>query len=143
MGMKKACSCGYWNEAQQECLYAGSACIRDDERKKPKMTVTRTRYIEEELLEIMNEAFSALYHRIDTGALDSKDPEDMKKAEQRKAYCVQAYKQMRKIIQKPEVTKEWIEKKAKYLYNKAMHFYDSKENCNDFIRTILKEIQGK
>ena len=44
MGMKKACSCGYWNEAQQECLYAGSACIRDDERKKPKMTVARTRY---------------------------------------------------------------------------------------------------
>ena len=35
MGKKKACSCGYWNEAQQECLYAGSACIRDDERKKP------------------------------------------------------------------------------------------------------------
>lgn len=33
MGMKKACSCGYWNEAQQECLYNGSGCIRDDERK--------------------------------------------------------------------------------------------------------------
>ena len=37
MGMKKACSCGYWNEAQQECLYAGSACIRDDERKKSEV----------------------------------------------------------------------------------------------------------
>ena len=44
MGMKKSCTCGYWSEAQQECLYSGSACICDDERKKPKMTVARTRY---------------------------------------------------------------------------------------------------
>lgn len=34
MGMKKACSCGYWNEAQQECLYNGSGCIHDDERRR-------------------------------------------------------------------------------------------------------------
>ena len=33
MGMKKACSCGYWNEAQQECLYNGSGCIRNEEKK--------------------------------------------------------------------------------------------------------------
>jgi len=38
MGMKKVCSCGYWNEAQQECLYNGIGCIRDEEKKKPTVT---------------------------------------------------------------------------------------------------------
>lgn len=33
MGMKKSCSCGCWNQEQQECLYAGSGCIRDEDRK--------------------------------------------------------------------------------------------------------------
>jgi len=73
MGMKKACSCGYWNEAQQECLYAGSACIRDDERKKLK------------------------------------------------------------------VTQDWIEKKA----NKAIEIVLTGKNVKDFIRSFVKEIQGK
>ena len=73
MGMKKACSCGYWNEAQQECLYAGSACIRDDERKRLK------------------------------------------------------------------VTQDWIEKKA----NKAIEIVLTGKNVKDFIRLIVKEIQGK
>ena len=73
MGMKKACSCGYWNEAQQECLYAGSACIRDDERKKLK------------------------------------------------------------------VTQEWIEKKA----NKVIEIVLTGKNVKDFIRSFVKEIQGK
>jgi len=73
MGMKKACSCGYWNEAQQECLYAGSACVRDDERKKLK------------------------------------------------------------------VTQDWIEKKA----NKAIEVVLTGKNVRDFIRSFVKEIQGK
>lgn len=33
MGMKKACGCGYWNQAQQECLYSGFGCIHDEEKK--------------------------------------------------------------------------------------------------------------
>lgn len=73
MGMKKSCTCGYWNEAQQECLYSGNACIRDDERKKL------------------------------------------------------------------EVTREWIEKKA----NKVIEIVLTGKNVKDFIRSFIKEIQGK
>ena len=29
MGNKKSCLCGYWNEAQGECLYSGHGCVRD------------------------------------------------------------------------------------------------------------------
>ena len=49
MGMKKACSCGYWNEEQQECLYNGSGCIRDDE----KVVVTE-KWKEEKAVELFN-----------------------------------------------------------------------------------------
>lgn len=42
MGMKKECSCGYWNKEQEECLYNGSGCAKDEQ--KPTMTVARTRY---------------------------------------------------------------------------------------------------
>ena len=38
MGMKRSCLCGCWSEVQQECLYNGSACIRDDERKRKEVT---------------------------------------------------------------------------------------------------------
>ena len=37
MGKKKECSCGYWNQAQQECLYNGLGCAKD-EQKKPQVT---------------------------------------------------------------------------------------------------------
>ncbi len=36
MGNKKGCLCGYWNEAQRECLYSGHGCIHDV--KKPTVT---------------------------------------------------------------------------------------------------------
>lgn len=29
MGMKKECSCGYWNKEQEECLYNGLGCAKD------------------------------------------------------------------------------------------------------------------
>ena len=31
MGMKKDCSCGYWNKEQEECLYNGSGCAKDEQ----------------------------------------------------------------------------------------------------------------
>ena len=27
MGIKKSCSCGFWNQDQQECLYNGHDCF--------------------------------------------------------------------------------------------------------------------
>lgn len=38
MGNKRSCLCGCWSEVQQECLYTGSGCFYDDERKKPEIT---------------------------------------------------------------------------------------------------------
>lgn len=32
MGNKKECSCGYWSQVQQECLYNRYGCIRDEEK---------------------------------------------------------------------------------------------------------------
>lgn len=31
MGMKKECSCGYWNKEQEECLYNGHGCAKDEQ----------------------------------------------------------------------------------------------------------------
>ena len=56
MGNKKVCSCGYWNEAQQECLYAGSACIRDEE-KRLKVTDERVGEKAEELDSLIDHRF--------------------------------------------------------------------------------------
>ena len=33
MGNKKECSCSYWNQAQQECLYHGLGCIHDEDTR--------------------------------------------------------------------------------------------------------------
>jgi len=33
MGLKKECSCGYWNKEQEECLYDGLGCVRDERPK--------------------------------------------------------------------------------------------------------------
>ena len=33
MGMKKECSCGYWNKEQEECLYNGHGCAKDEQNK--------------------------------------------------------------------------------------------------------------
>lgn len=37
MGNKKGCSCGFWNGAQQECLYSGYGCFHE----KKKLEVTK------------------------------------------------------------------------------------------------------
>ena len=42
---------------------------------------------------------------------------------------------------KPQVTDELIEEKVEYLYNKAIHFYEHRENCRDFIRKLYEEIK--
>lgn len=35
--MKKGCLCGFWNEAQQECLYGGRGyCIQDEWEQRAK-----------------------------------------------------------------------------------------------------------
>lgn len=34
MGMKKECSCGYWNKEQEECLYSGTGCAKDEQEIK-------------------------------------------------------------------------------------------------------------
>lgn len=54
----------------------------------------------------------------------------------------EAHWQVVALIRKPEVTERWIKGKVNCLHNKAIHFYDSKEKCNDFIRSLIKEIQG-
>lgn len=56
----------------------------------------------------------------------------------------QAYQQIRETIQRPEVTEEWIEEKTKEL-----HFWTdweeglTYEEVEKFIRSLVKEIQGK
>lgn len=37
MSNKKECTCGYWNQAQQECLYSGYGCAYDN-LGKPEVT---------------------------------------------------------------------------------------------------------
>jgi len=32
MGNKKECSCGYWNKEQEECLYNGLGCAKDERK---------------------------------------------------------------------------------------------------------------
>ncbi|MCK4497079.1 MAG: hypothetical protein KAU24_02730 [Candidatus Aenigmarchaeota archaeon] len=32
MGKKKECSCGYWNKEQEECLYNGFGCAKDERK---------------------------------------------------------------------------------------------------------------
>lgn len=36
MGNKKECSCGYWNKEQEECLYSGYGCAKDEQGKPNK-----------------------------------------------------------------------------------------------------------
>ena len=49
MGNKKGCSCGYWNQVQQECLYSGYGCIHDN--KDMRLEVTED-WIEDKALEV-------------------------------------------------------------------------------------------
>ena len=62
--------------------------------------------------------------------------------------CEQAYQQIREMIQKPEVTEEWIEEKAGELSEMSLYWdVDSKRTWNinkteakDFIRSLVEAI---
>ena len=60
----------------------------------------------------------------------------------------QAYKQIKEMIQKPEVTEEWIEKKAFRLFARLLNingaFLEAEGMRNaikDFIRSLVEEIR--
>ena len=62
---------------------------------------------------------------------------------------VQAYKQIKEMIQKPGVTEEWIEEKAKELITMVANLYPHEGNpcvipkskAKDFIRSLVEEIK--
>ena len=63
----------------------------------------------------------------------------------------QVYEQIKELIQKPEVTEEWIEEKAKKMSNIVISFNilgsgtnwmaNPLERCKDFIRSLVEEIR--
>lgn len=66
--------------------------------------------------------------------------------------CKQAEQQIKEMIQKPQVTKEWIEEKANQLqkllqskttlaYKGVEKFYFSYQALESFIRSLVEEIQ--
>ena len=70
--------------------------------------------------------------------VDWKPPED----------GVQAYKQIKEMIQKPQVTEEWIEEKAKDLHHELFGELDEEDyihggeflDIKQFIRSLVEEI---
>ena len=60
----------------------------------------------------------------------------------------QAYQQIKEMIQKPEVTEEWIEEKAKELITMVANLYPHetspcvipKSNAKDFIRSLVEKL---
>ena len=64
---------------------------------------------------------------------------------ERKKRCLlpQAYQQIEALINKPEVTEEWIEEKAKQIH---LHVLDgqfhNEAKRKDFIRSLVEEIRG-
>jgi len=73
-----------------------------------------TNLSEDELKEILSEAFEALYQRVNRIALDSPIPEDIERASLRNKYYVQAHDRIVALINrgKPKVSEEFIEEKA-------------------------------
>ena len=61
----------------------------------------------------------------------------------------QAYQQIKEMIQKPEVTEEWVEEKANILYEKitelnpSLPTYSFLEIAKDFIRSLVEEISSQ
>ena len=51
----------------------------------------------------------------------------------------QAYQQIKEMIQKPEVTEEWIEEKANKWW--AHPYNQELEDMKDFIRSLVEEIK--
>lgn len=51
----------------------------------------------------------------------------------------QAYEQIKKIIEKPQVTEEWFEEKASELYNLLYYETFNQGQVKDFIRSLVKE----
>ena len=50
MGLKKECSCGFWNKEQEECLYDGLGCAKDD--KPPKVDMAFVERLRDRLMAI-------------------------------------------------------------------------------------------
>ena len=67
--------------------------------------------------------------------------------EEDKVKIEQAKKQIVALIQKPQVTEEWIEEKANILYekiselNQTLPTYSFLEISKDFIRSLVEETQ--
>lgn len=72
--------------------------------------------------------------------LDQHEPSQY--AEPMKENIKQARQQIKEMIQKSEVTEEWIEKKAKELLKwKDANCFAHLKVCKDFIRSLVREIQ--
>ena len=60
----------------------------------------------------------------------------------------QAYQQIKELIQKPEVTEEWIEEKARAMYQTSIIFpHNTPETivykCKEFIRSLVEEVPAE
>lgn len=55
----------------------------------------------------------------------------------------EACEQIKELIQKPEVTEEWIEEKAVELYNYLYYETFCLDQVRGFIRLLVKEYWGK
>ena len=51
----------------------------------------------------------------------------------------QAYQQIKELIQKPEVTEEWVEEKANWLFKKSW-VPISIDRAKDFIRSLVEDV---
>ena len=54
----------------------------------------------------------------------------------------EAHKQIKEMIQKPGVTEEWIEEKARRLHEKSFRIIEI-DDAKGFIRSLVEEIRGK
>ena len=98
----------------------------------------------EELLKILNEVFEA--RRMDLQSLFYDIP--TKEFNERHRELRMAKKQIRELIQKPQVTEEWIEEKARELWEKGVLYRKDAENqavislgwAKDFIRSLVEGV---
>ena len=54
-----------------------------------------------------------------------------------------AYQQIKEMIQKPEVTEEWYNEKVNEMEQVTIPIGSRKKDRKDFIRKLVKEIQGE
>lgn len=79
MGNKKPCSCGFWNEVQQECLYRFPGCVQD-EKKEPESDKRWVRGLSGEELK---KAFAE--GKVDMDELDAEQKKFIRQCVHRKA----------------------------------------------------------